>query len=79
VVGRRISRNWVYPNFKAFERQQGRVVVVPPGGKWEARWSIEVADNAAAVSALTAEVAKVQAHGKATIHRAPQPRFSANA
>ncbi len=61
-----------YPRFKSFERQQGRVVVLPPGGKWEARWSIEVADCAAAVLALTAEVAKVQAHAKATIHRTPQ-------
>src|SRR5262249_6770652 len=66
-----------YPNFKAFERKQGRVVLLPPGGKWEARWSLEVADGHAAVTALTAEVAKIQAQAKATIHRAPQARYSA--
>ena len=65
-----------YPNFKAFERQQGRVVVLPPGGKWEARWSLEVANSAAAVTALTTEVATIQAHAKATIHRAPQAKYS---
>ena len=67
-----------YPNFKTFERQQNRVVVLPPGGKWEARWSLEVADSAAAVTALTAEVSKIQAHAKAMIHRAPQAKYSAN-
>src|SRR5260370_3072318 len=67
-----------YPNFKAFERQQGRVVILPPGGKWEACWRLEVADHAAAVNALTAEVARIQAQAKATIHRTPQPRFSAS-
>ena len=37
---------------------------------------LEVADNTAAVAALMAEVATLQAHGKAVIHRTPQPRFS---
>jgi hypothetical protein len=65
-----------YPNFKSFERQQGRVPVLPPGGRWECRWMLEVADNAAAVAALMAEVATLQAHGRAVIHRTPQPIFS---
>jgi hypothetical protein len=65
-----------YPNFRGFERTQGRVKVLPPGGKWEARWMIEVADTAASVTALLAEVATLQALGKATIHRNPQARFS---
>jgi hypothetical protein len=65
-----------YPNFKSFERQQGHVPVLPPGGRWECRWMLEVADNAAAVAALMAEVATLQAHGRAALHRTPQPRFS---
>jgi len=65
-----------YPNFRNFERQQGRVKMLPPGGKWEARWVIEVADNHSATAALIAEVAMLQARGKATIHRVPQARFS---
>ena len=66
-----------YPNFKTFERQQGRVRVLPPGGRWECSWTLEVLDTAAAVSGVLAEVVKLQAHGRATIHRTPQGRFSA--
>jgi hypothetical protein len=65
-----------FPNFKTFERQQGRVRVLPPGGRWECRLSLEVADSTAAVAGLMAEVATLQAHGRATIHRTPQGRFS---
>jgi len=65
-----------YPNFKSFERRQGRVPMLPPGGRWECRWSLEVADSAPAVAALMAEVATLQAHARAVIHRAPQARFS---
>jgi hypothetical protein len=65
-----------YPNFRTFERQQGRVLLLPPGGRWECRWSIEVADTAAEVAKLLAEVAKLQALARALIHRTPQPRFS---
>ena len=65
-----------YPNFKSFERQQGRVPLLPPGGRWECRWMLEVADNAPAVATLMAEVATLQAHARAVIHRTPHPRFS---
>ena len=66
-----------YPNFKTFERQHGRVVSLAPGGRWEARWSLEVVDSPAAVTALTSEVAMIQAHARAMIHRTPQARLSA--
>jgi hypothetical protein len=65
-----------YPNIKAFERKQGRVVVLPPGGQWQSRWSLEVADTPADVAALTAEVARIQAQARPMIHRTPQPRYS---
>jgi hypothetical protein len=65
-----------YPNLRKFERQQGRVPILPPGGHWESHWSLEVHDTAAGVAAVLAEVARLQAHGKALIHRTPQPRFS---
>jgi hypothetical protein len=66
-----------FPNFKAFERQQGRVRLLPPGGRWEASWTIEVFDTAAGVSKALAEIASLQAHARAVIHRTPQPKFSA--
>src|SRR5262245_24432292 len=65
-----------FPNFKAFERRQGRVRTLPPGGRWEATWCLEVHDTAAGVTGVLKEIANMQAHGRATIHRTPQPRFS---
>jgi hypothetical protein len=66
-----------YPNFKAFERQQGRVRVLAPGGRWEVRLAVEVCDSAASVGGVQTEIARLQAHARAQVHRTPQPRFSA--
>ncbi len=68
-----------YPNFKTFERQQGRVQVLPPAGRWQCTWSLEVHDTAAGVAEVLKEVATLQAQAQALIHRTPQPRFSAAA
>jgi hypothetical protein len=65
-----------YPNFKTFEREKSRVPLLPPGGRWECRWSLEACDTAAATAALIAETATLQAHARAMIHNAPQPRFT---
>jgi hypothetical protein len=65
-----------YPNFRTFERQQGRVHMLPPGGHWECHVSIEVHDTAHAVTDVLTEIARLQAHAPATIHRTPQARFS---
>jgi hypothetical protein len=65
-----------YPNFKTFERKQGRVRVLPAGGRWECTWSLEVFDSAAGVSKALAEVVELQAHARAVFHATPQPRFS---
>ena len=65
-----------YPNFKTFERQQGRVPVLPPGGQFVCSWSMEVQDTASGVAAVLAEVVTLQAQARAIIHRGPQARFS---
>jgi hypothetical protein len=65
-----------FPNFKTFERQQGRVRVLPPGGRWEAKWSLEVFDSKEGVAGVLKEIATLQAHGREKVHRTPQPRFS---
>jgi hypothetical protein len=65
-----------YPNFKTFERQKGRIRVLPPGGRWECRWSLEVADTATATAGLLSEVSRIQAQAPAVVHKTPQPRFS---
>jgi len=68
-----------FPNFKTFEREKGRVRVLPPGGKWEAKWSLEILDSAAGVAEVLKEIVILQAKTRPTIHRAPHPRFSAQA
>lgn len=65
-----------YPNFRGVERKHGRVRALPPGGAWDCRWSIEVADTGHGVLALQREVAELQAHARPTIHRAPAGRFA---
>jgi len=65
-----------FPNFKAFERQQGRVKTLPPGGRWEAKWGLEVFDTREGVTAALKEIAALQAHARAIIHRTPEPNFS---
>jgi hypothetical protein len=65
-----------YPNFRSFERQQGRVPVLPPGGHHACTWSLEVQDTATGVAAALAEVVTLQAQARAVIHRTPQPRFT---
>jgi hypothetical protein len=65
-----------YPNFKSFERSHGRVRVLPPGGRWEGNWSLEVHDTAAGVAGVLAEIVTLQAHTRPVIHRSPQERFS---
>lgn len=65
-----------YPNLRSYERQQGRLKVLPPGGRWECQWSIEVHDTSAGVAGVLAEVVKLQAQAKAVVHRTPQAKFS---
>jgi len=74
VTGLEPSTN--LPNLKTFERQQGRVRVLPPGGRWEATLALDVFDSREGVAAALAEVAKLQAQAPATVHRTPQARFA---
>jgi len=66
-----------YPNFKTFERQQGRVVPLPPGGSWNATWSIDIHDTAQGVADTLKEVVLLQAQAKAVLHREPRAKYSA--
>jgi Domain of unknown function (DUF4432) len=68
-----------YPNFKSFERQQGRVPILPAGGHWETTWSIEIHDSSDGVAGLLAEIVSLQSQAKAVVHRMPHPKYSAAA
>jgi hypothetical protein len=65
-----------YPNFKSFERQQGRVRVLPAGSRWECNFSLEVLDSSSAVAEALAEIVTLQAHARPVIHHTPQPGYS---
>jgi hypothetical protein len=65
-----------FPNFRSFERRQGRVRMLPAGCRWEGIWGLEVYDSREGVAGVLAEVAALQAHGKRIVHRTPQSRFS---
>ncbi len=62
-----------FPNLKTFERQQSRVLVLPPGKKWEAKWTLEMHDTAPGVAAVLAEIVSLQSQAKPQIHTTPQP------
>lgn len=65
-----------FPNPKSFERQQGRVLTLSPGKRWEARWSLEMHDTAAGVATALAEIVSMQSQAKRQIHQQPQPRYA---
>jgi hypothetical protein len=66
-----------YPNFKSFERQQGRVRVLPPGGRWECSWTIEIFDTPTGVARALSDVVSIQAQARSVIHPTPQLPFAA--
>jgi hypothetical protein len=74
VVGLEPGTN--YPNLKAFERSQGRVRMLPPGGHWECTWSLEILDSSASVAGVLAEIVTLQAQARPILHREMHSKFS---
>jgi hypothetical protein len=64
-----------FPNLKTIERQKSRIRTLPPGGKWEAGWSIEILDTQAGVGDVLKEIVTLQSHAKAMIHKTPNAKF----
>jgi hypothetical protein len=64
-----------YPNHRAFERQHGRVITIPPGERYAMHIALEVQDTALGVQRLLAEVAALQGDHPPTIHRGPSPEW----
>lgn len=65
-----------YPNLKTFERQQGRVISLPPGGKYEARLEIAIHSTANDVLAVEKQIAALQKTHEPRVHRAPVAKWS---
>jgi hypothetical protein len=69
VIGMEPSTNFTYP--KPHERRCGRVVTLPPGGRWEATMRIQIYDNARDVQRTATTIASMQAAAKGVVHRQP--------
>jgi hypothetical protein len=65
-----------FPNLKGFERKQGRVVILPPGGKHTSRLDIAVHSTREGVQAAENEIALLQRGHKPQIYRQPQSKWS---
>jgi hypothetical protein len=61
-----------FPNLKEFERQQGRVVRLPPGGTYTVRLEVAVHATVEGVREVEQEIARLQGGREPRIH--PQPR-----
>ena len=74
VVGLEPSTN--FPNARAFERSQGRVLKLDPGKSYETFLRIAVHDHLENVAALEAIAGSMTADRPATVHAKPQTGFS---
>ena len=65
-----------YPNAKAIEREQGRLMRLAPGATHDVELTLEVHDSAAGVRAVQEEIAVIQGEPGVEVHRDPLPRLS---
>ena len=64
-----------FPNLKTFEREQGRVITLTPGGSYTTQIELSVFDTAEAVAAAEAAIRELQS-GDPVRHAAPIAKFS---
>jgi hypothetical protein len=60
-----------FPNFKAFEREQGRVVRLAPAATYAATLRMEVHAGPSAITALQQRISALQIRSGPTVHRQP--------
>jgi len=63
------------PNLKSFERQQGRLITLPPGGSYESGYTMQVYDSESAVTAAAERVMAIQT-ARPVVHTAPVSKYS---
>lgn len=64
------------PNFKAYEREQGRVISLKPNQSYEAQLQISIYDSAASVKDAETRIQKLQAGQTPKVHNAAQKGWS---
>jgi hypothetical protein len=65
-----------YPNPRPFEKARGRVVTLPPDGRYVTETTLEVLDTADAVSAAESEIALLQAIGVPEVNASPKEPYA---
>jgi hypothetical protein len=61
-----------FPNLRAYERDHGRVITLPPGGRHTATIVFEAHDSAADVAKVLDEIAALQGKGGPLVHQTPR-------
>lgn len=74
VTGIEPGVNW--PNFRSYERLQGRLPRIEPGQTYRAEQMWEIADSAEGVAGLLESVRLAQRFASPVVHAAPQPGWS---
>jgi hypothetical protein len=64
-----------YPNSRAFERQKGRVVGLPPRGVYEAQLTFGLVAGADGVAGLRREVASLAEGKESRVSEGPDPDY----
>lgn len=65
-----------YPNFRATEREQGRLKVLQPGESYETVFKISILNNSDSVDAIRQKITKLSQQSPSVVHESPHPRFS---
>ena len=74
VTGLEPATNFPHP--KPFEKERGRVVVLPPGGRHVAETTLEVLDTDEAIAAALDEIRALQSQKAPTVHPRPVEPFT---
>ncbi len=65
-----------YPNFKSFERTEGRVRRLAPGETFTTEVSLEIHDSGDAVAAISERIAAIQGEHEPRVHSTPALPFT---
>lgn len=65
-----------FPNFRATEREQGRLKGLKPGERYETEFKVSILNNSDSVDAVRQKITKLTQQSPSVIHESPHPRFS---
>ncbi|QDV50496.1 aldose 1-epimerase family protein [Gimesia fumaroli] len=65
-----------FPNFRAVEREQGRLRILESGASYETEFQVSILNNSDSVDEVRQKITKLSEKGQSVIHETPHPRFS---